>query len=140
MSPYTKFQCKSVEAKFDQYPHQIKEKLLFLRELIFNTSSEFNEIGTLQETLKWNEPAYLPLKSNIGSTVRIDWKSSTPHFYYIYFNCKTSLVEDFKEIHTDIFSYEGNRGIRFHINDSIPIDELSDCIAASLTYHISKKQ
>ena len=138
MTPHTKFQCKLVEAKFDQYPQKIKEKLLFLRELIFNTSSEFKEIGTLQETLKWNEPAYLPLKANIGSTVRIDWKSSTPHSYYMYFNCKTSLINDFKELYTDLFMYEGNRSIRFHINDPIPIDELSDCIARSLTYHLSK--
>ena len=117
---------------FRLYPPQIQSKLLYLRQLIFEVASENKEIGAIVETLKWGEPSYL---AKNGSTIRIAWKKTQPHEYAIYFNCKTSLVETFKEIYNDTFSYDGNRAIIFDADQPIPATQLKHCFLLSLTYH-----
>ena len=84
-----------VACVFREYPEDIRVKLMCLRRLIFETASEIEGIYALQETLKWGDPSYL-MKG--GSTVRVGWKSSTPHQYAIYFNCNTKLVATFREL------------------------------------------
>ncbi len=128
------FKDKKVKDKFDTYPSVIKEKLLALRELIFEVAHE-NSIDELEETLKWNEPSYLSEK---GSTIRINSKKSNPDKYSIYFNCNTKLVSTFRKLFDDRFSFVGNREIEFYINDSIDIESLKYCILLSLTYHERK--
>ena len=135
--PFTE---KQVADKFASYPKRVRPQLLFLRELIFDVASSLTEVGALQETLKWGEPSYVTHETKSGSTCRIDWKKNTPDHYYIYFNCKTHLVDTFKEIYGPTFTYGGNRSIIFEVGEKLPIDELSDCIAMALTYHSSKKR
>lgn len=124
-----------VAAVFEHYPLHIQEKLFFLRQLILDTASETDGVGSVEETLKWGEPSYVTKK---GSTIRIGWKQATPNQYALYFNCNTKLVETFREIYRDIFKFEGNRAIVFDGNDLVSVDELKQCICASLTYHTRK--
>lgn len=131
------FNNREVAAVFEAYPDIVRQKLMFLRQLIFDTAKEIVEFDVLEETLKWGEPSYLT-KPKTGSTIRIDWKQKTPDQYAMYFHCKTTLVDTFKEIYGEKFSYEGNRAIIFNINDDIPIEELKHCIALSLSYHQRK--
>jgi hypothetical protein len=124
-----------VEFKFNSYPKEIKPKLRFLRDLIIETASEIPEIKEIEETLKWGEPSYLVKK---GSTIRIDWKAKKPDQYAMYFKCTSKLVPTFREVYGDRFKYENNRAILFNLNDSIPKNELKDCIALALQYHTLK--
>lgn len=130
-NPTYDFESTKVSDTFDRYPKAIGEKLLFLRQLIFDTASEIG-IEDLEEALKWGEPSYL---TKNGSTVRIAWQMSFPNEYGIFFNCKTSLVDIFKEVYRGQFQFEGNRAILFNLDDVIPVDELKHCIALSLSYH-----
>ena len=107
---------KDVASTFQSYPANISKKLLQLRHLIFEVASELN-IEDLEETLKWGEPSYL---NKNGSTLRLAWRKSKPTQYAIFFNCKTSLVETFREVFQDTFEYEGSRAILFDENDIIP--------------------
>ena len=118
--------------KFQSYPIDMRRKLMHLRQLILDVSSENTDIGDVEETLKWGEPSYL---TKDGSTVRIDWKKSSPEKYAIYFHCKTKLVDTFKEIYPNKFNFESNRAIVFYKDDTVPTDELKHCIALSLQYH-----
>lgn len=127
---HPKFESIKVSEVFDGYPDAQCKKLLFLRQLIFEVASEINI--ELEETLKWGEPSYL---SNKGSTVRIAWRKSQPKQYAIFFNCKTTLVETFREIYPEQFTFEDNRAIVFKMGDVVPISELKHCITLSLTYH-----
>jgi len=131
----TKFKNKEVEKVFDNYPKEIRVKLMLLRQLVIETAEETDEIKTLEETLKWGEPSYL---TKGGSTIRMDWKKTKPDQYAMYFNCKTKLVDTFKERYKDEFKYDGNRAIVFDKNDTIPVKELKHCILLSLTYHSKK--
>jgi hypothetical protein len=69
-----------------------------------------------------------------GSTVRFDWKERTPQHYFIFFNCKTKLVDTFRELYSDDLEFEGNRAIVLTLSDPIPRAILQHCIELSLTY------
>jgi len=131
-----KFKNSAVAEKFDSYPKHIRKKILFLRQLVFDTASEIDGIGEIEETTKWGEPSYIVQG---GSTVRMDWKSKNPSQYAMYFHCKTKLVDTFKELYRNKFKFEGNRAIVFDESEEVPVDELKHCIALSLTYHSRKK-
>lgn len=120
-----------VQQKFDAYPDAIREKLHTLRTLILETAEEIG-ITELEETLKWGEPSYL---AKHGSTLRMDWKEKAPDQYALYFSCSTRLVETFRGLYTDVFTFEGNRAIVFQLSDKLPISALKACIQATLRYH-----
>ncbi len=117
---------------FQSYPRNIRRKLMYLRQLIFDVASGTSDIGKVEETLKWGEPSYL-VKG--GSTVRIGWKESRPEYYVMYFNCNTKLVDTFKEVYSDSFNFEDSRAIVFRREDTVPSRVLKHCIALSLQYH-----
>jgi hypothetical protein len=128
-----------VEAVFNSYPEKIKSKLMFLRRLIFETAASIEDIGEINETLKWGEPSYLTPISKSGSTIRIAWKESKKEQYSMFFKCTANLVPAFKEKFPQKFKFEGNRCIDFNLDDDVPVKELKQCIALALTYHRNKK-
>lgn len=121
----------SVQKKFDSYPNNIKLILFSVRDVILLVASD-HHILDIQETLKWGEPSYA---TKLGSTVRFDWKAKHPYQFCIYFNCKTSLIETFKELYGDTFQFEGNRAIVLNIEGNVPWQPLKHCISLSLRYH-----
>jgi hypothetical protein len=128
-----------VAVVFNSYPKKIKSKIMFLRQLIYDTAASIEEIGEIEETLKWGEPSYLTPKSKSGSTIRIAWKESQKEQYSIFFKCTANLVPAFKEKFPQKFKFGGNRSIDFNLNDRVPVKELKQCIALALTYHRNKK-
>jgi len=140
MAKKTKFAINpEVAAVFDSYPREIKGKLMYLRQLIFDTAAEIEGVGEIEETLKWAEPSYLTPQTKSGSTVRIAWKESQKEQYSIFFKCTANLVPAFKEKYAKKFRFGGNRSIDFNIDDDVPEKELKKCIALALTYHLNKK-
>ena len=134
------FTDAAVAQAFEAYPPNIRRQLLVLRSLILKTAAATPGVGELQETLKWGEPAYLTAASKSGSTLRLGWKKASPQQYAIYFNCQTTLVETFRTLFPNEFSFEGKRAIVFSVADPVPRDALSFCIAAALTYHRGKQR
>ena len=127
-----KFENSTVEAVFASYPAEINIQMMALRQLILDTASETEGVPALEETLKWGEPSYL---TKGGSTIRIDWKPSSPNKYAMYFNCQSKLVDTFKELYHDTLSFDGNRAIVLNAGAGIPVDELKHCVSLALTYH-----
>lgn len=120
-----------VKEKFESYPENIQKRMQQLRKIILDTAKE-EDINEVEETLKWHEPSYL-VKG--GSTIRIDWKSKHPNQIAIYFDCKTLLIETFKEVHGGLFNYQGKRAIVFQLSEPLPTLELKHCISMALRYH-----
>lgn len=133
------FSDPAVLAHFNAYPAAVRRKMFALRELVFETAATAKGVGELQETLKWGEPAYVTAESKSGSTVRMDWKAKHPDQYAMYFHCQTGLVESFRSMFPNDFTFEGNRALVFKLSDPVPTDALAFCIAASLTYHSRKR-
>ena len=117
--------------KFEGYPDAAKVKLLTIRAAIFDVAAE-ESLGDIAESLKWGEPSYL---STMGSAIRIDWKHKSPNTISVYVNCKTNLIDTFKEIYSNTLTFVGNREIVFQITDELPMPELKACISMALRYH-----
>lgn len=125
-----------VESVFETYPSAVRKKMKALRKLIIETARETEDVEQLEETLKWSEPSYL---TKHGSTIRIDWKESSPNQYAIYFKCTSKLVPTFKKIFKETFTFQESRAIIFQINDIIPKGQLKKCIKTALLYHKVKQ-
>ena len=69
--------------KFESYPDFIRDKMYTLRKLVLQAAEEIDDLDKVEETLKWGEPSYL---TKNGSTIRVDWKESSPDKYALYFN------------------------------------------------------
>jgi len=123
-----------VPLKFERYPPEIRKKMVTLRQLILDTARNTG-LPRIVETLKWNEPAYMV---KWGSTIRIDWKKSSPGVYAMYFICTTSLVSTFKMVYGDRFRYDGNRALLFPVDEPLPENEVRHCIELALHYHSLK--
>ncbi len=130
---------KTVSKKIASYPDPIKKKLLYLRELILDVAKNTEGVGSIEETLKWDQLSYLTSETKSGTTIRIDWRPQKPDEYALYVNCKTNLIDQYTTLFPKEFSYEGNRAIVFNINEKIPEDALRICIQIALRYHLDKK-
>jgi hypothetical protein len=134
---FKEFENIEVAAIYDNSPKEVRDKLLELRQLVFDTAESINEVGELEETLKWGQPSYLTTKSKSGSMIRIDKLKNQPSKYAIYFLCQTSLVDSFRGMFGDKLVFEGNRAIHIDVNDDLPICELKQCITMALTYRLT---
>ncbi len=130
----------AVEQAFLAVPPEPRRRLLVLRAIILDTAARTPGVGVLDETLKWGEPAYVTAQSGSGSTVRLGWKQAEPARCAMYFNCRTTLVETFKGLFPNEFRFEGQRAIVFGPGDAVPADSIAFCVAAALTYHLTKRQ
>ena len=126
----------NVKEKFDSYPPKIRSRMKHLRKLILDVAKHLPEVGKLEETLKWGEPAYLTSQTKSGTTIRIDWKEKNPAYYCLYVHCQTSLVDSYRSIFPDTFVYEGNRAVCFPVDEPLEEEALRICIEMALTYHL----
>ena len=138
MATVTRFVDPAVAAAFDAYPARMRAPLLKLRELILATAAETAGVGKLIETLKWGEPAYLPSKPGIGTTVRINALKGSTDRYAMFVNCQTTLVATFRELYADVFEFEGKRAVILKAGQKLPDKAVKHCIALALTYHARK--
>jgi hypothetical protein len=133
-----RFKDARVEAKFAGYTPEAGEKILILRALVFEVAASLPEVGEIEETLRWNEPAYLTSQTGSGSLIRIDAKMKHPGTVSVYFHCQTNLIAQFESLFAGQMAFFDNREIRFAADESLPIEALRVCFAAALTYHFRK--
>jgi hypothetical protein len=124
-----------VSAAFSVFPDHVRARLLEARDLIFETAANIEGVGPLTETLKWGEPAYLTEATRSGSTIRLGWFRSSERGCALLFNCRTTLVDDFRERFPGVFAYEKNRAILLDAREPLPKAPLSVCLGMALTYH-----
>lgn len=123
-----------VAAVFDAFPTAIGRRLRDIRGLIFKTAARLDGVGPLTETLKWGEPAYLTEASGSGTTIRLGWLRPSEAHCAVLFNCKTTLVETFRERFPDTFAYQKNRAVLLPMAKPVSETELSICLGMALTY------
>ena len=128
------FEDPAVKAVFASYPEPERNKLLVIRERIFQTADQTAGVGTLLETLKWGQPAYLTPQTGSGSTIRLGMPKSGG--FAIYVHCQTTILSDFQQVFPDAFTYEGNRAVQFDAEDPLQLSKLDLLITRALTYHL----
>jgi len=129
-----------VAAAFKAYGRDVRDRLMVLRETIFEVAAATDGVGVLTETLKWGQPSYLTEQTGSGTTVRIDRLKGDSGGYALYFHCQSGLVGQFRDLYPETFSYEGERAIHFGAKERVPVRELRHCIALALTHHLRKKR
>ena len=95
---------------FQQVPSTHRKTLFDVRELIFEVAQDDPRIGGIEETLRWGEPAYITSQNKTGSTIRlgIEKGSGMPA---LFFNCKTNLVEEFRQQFGGALRFAKNRAV-----------------------------
>ena len=135
----TKSSKAEIENVFAAYPPHMRGRLVAVRGLILQVAKEIPEVGEIEEALRWQQPSFLTTSSGSGSTIRIDAVRGREDNYAVYFNCNTTLVDDFKQLYPKVFKFEGNRALIFNVADKLPMNELRHCISLALTYHLRKE-
>ncbi|MGL4404408.1 MAG: DUF1801 domain-containing protein, partial [Notoacmeibacter sp.] len=102
-----------------------------LRALISEAASEQTIIGPLEESVKWGEASFTPVRKNVGSSVRIQPRKNGD--VALMFICTTGLVKRFQETYPNVFQIEGDRALVFSAAGDIPEVELKHAIAMALT-------
>lgn len=126
---------ENVRRKIESYPDKVSAFAILIRELIYKTA-EAEGTNILEESLKWGEPSY---KAPNGTPIRMDWKEDSSDKFYIFFNCKTVLIETYKTIYGTRLFFEGNRAIVLNLSDELPREILQHCFSLALKYHSLKK-
>ena len=138
MARFSPFKEPRVKSVFALYPAVLRSKLMELRQLIIDTARDTDAVGTLVETLKWNEPAYLPKKPNIGTTIRLNAVKGSDTRYAMFIHCQTTLIETFRQHYSNQLEFEGRRAILFDAEQRFPREPVRHCILLALTYHMRK--
>lgn len=127
---------QDVQAAFDAFPPEVRHRLAAIRAMIFDVASEDPRIGAISETLKWGEPAYLTEQTGSGSTIRLGRPRGAPDRAAIYFICRTTLVDTFRERFAGAFQYDGARAVLLPASGDIDRALLETMLAMALTYHL----
>ena len=105
---------------------------------LFDSVAAEAGIGALDNSLKWGQPSWRPIKPRTGATLRLGWSNAAPDTLSIYVDCKTNLAARFSDIYPAIVN-DGRRMISF----SMPLDgqqtALRHLAAMTFTYHLRKR-
>ncbi|MBT0957496.1 DUF1801 domain-containing protein [Alphaproteobacteria bacterium KMM 3653] len=103
-----------------------------LRALIAEVAAGLEDIGPLQEALRWGQPAYL---TDIGSTLRIG--ALQDGSLALFAHCQSDVIARHAPLFPEAGVIEGNRAIR--VGDVAGMaDRLRPVIAYALRYHRAK--
>ena len=139
MTAHPPFTDPAVEEAFARSPAGVRTALLDLRRLILETAADLPEVGPVAETLKWGQPAYLPKRPRIGTTLRIDALKGRNDGVALFFHCQSRLGEVYRERYGDTLTVVGDRSIELEADGALPREALKHCIALALTYHLRKR-
>jgi hypothetical protein len=132
-----RFADPTVEAKFAGYCGPQRERLLSLRNMVFEAASATSGVGEVTEVLKWGQPSYQTYETSSGSPLRLDAHPGGGVALYV--NCQTDLVEQFRRHYPDL-RYEGVRAVVVPPDAPMPAEKLRHIMALTLTYHARKKR
>lgn len=128
---------RKVRAAFDAVPAPAREGMLALRQLLFEVAAGLPEVGPVEESLRWGQPAYLTPVTRSGSTIRIGAPRSGG--FALYCNCRTSLIAGFRDLAGSACRTEGNRAVVFAGVQDIDPTLVSILISRALTWHLQQR-
>lgn len=119
---------------FDLTPVML-DKVMEIRNWIYEIAQSNDQIGEIEECLKWGQPSFLTPKTKSGSTIRIGKVNDLE--YALYFNCKTTIAQEiaieFPELKCD-----GKRALYFAIDQNLSKTKVIVCLKKALLYHKRK--
>ena len=135
---FAPFQNAQVAAVFDSWEPAVRLPLLHLRQRILEVAAQTDGVGPLAETLKWGEPAWLPARPAVGTTLRINRLKGSNTGYALFVPCQSGLIPTFAQHYPGTFAFQGHRAIVLDAGTAIAEQPLRHCIALALTCHRRK--
>lgn len=127
------FKSTAVSDVYENYPLEYRTPLLALRQLIYDRAKDIDDVGTVEESLKWGQPSYVVKK---GTPIRLDRFGEDK--IAMLFHCQTTLIETFRNLFSEDLEFSKNRAIILDPKKELPVAQLSICIEIALTYHKNK--
>lgn len=134
------FQSPEVARVFASYPRPLRDCLLDLRAVIYETAASTEGVGPIEEALRWGQPSYQTSETRSGTPVRIGPVRGAPDRYGLYVHCQTTLVSQYREALGDALTFDKQRGVLFRLGDTLPEGPVSVCVAMALRYHIDRSR
>lgn len=119
------------------WPDTVQTRLTEMRTL-FHEVARKAEIGPLEESLKWGQPAWRPRKPRTGSTLRMGWTPAQPDRIALFVDCKTDLAARFGAVFPDTCHNDGRRELSFDLATGLHAEALWHLAHATFTYHRAK--
>jgi len=119
------------------WPLAAQQHLLALRAIAFEVSRQA-DIGPLDETLKWGQPAWRPRRPRTGSTLRVNWSPSHPGHLMAFVDCKTDLASQMSTRFPGQFRNDGTRALAFDLDGALPQHAIWQLANLTFTYHQRK--
>lgn len=132
------FKNAEIGQVFDKCQPLTKGRLLTIRQWIYEVANNSDEIGQIEECLKWGEPSYVTHSPKTGTTLRMSQLKSSEKEYGLFVHCQTTLIEEFRVAYPDL-RYDKNRGLLFDSQQPIQTKVIKQFIYLALTHHIRKK-
>ncbi|MHA6264190.1 DUF1801 domain-containing protein [Arenibacterium sp. CAU 1754] len=127
------FGSPQVETAFNLPDPLARVGLLTLRDLIFETADRLPDVGPIEETLRWGQPAYLTPKTKSGTTLRLGVPKTMR--FALFVHCQTSVIAEFTQTFPVWDKIDGTRAVLFdHPNEIDPLRH-GWLITRALTYH-----
>lgn len=136
MTPDPAFVNPAVEAVFAGMDAADRAALLTLRQLIFDTALRLPDVGRIEETLKWGQPAYITADTKSGTTIRLAVLKTGG--VAMLTHCQTSVMSDFQKLFGEDFAFDGNRAVHLDSHRPLPLKKLGLLVTSALTYHAQK--
>lgn len=128
------FSSQRIATVFEGFPSPERAKLLALRALIFETAASLPQIGQIEETLKWGQPAYLTSQTKSGTTIRLGVQKQGGAALFIH--CQTTVIPEFQHMFPDEFTFDGTRAVHIRKVDTPTLQKLKMLITRALSYHL----
>ena len=116
------------------WPDAASQRFRQIREVVLQAATDM-EIGAIDESLKWGEPAWRPRKPRQGSTLRCSWSGRLPDQIGLFVDCKTTLGETMRTLYPAEFRHENNRALRLDLTATLPRDAIDHLARLVFAYH-----
>lgn len=117
---------------------EARKGLLTLRALIFSTAEQLPQIGRLEETLRWGQPAYLTPDTKAGTTLRLG-----PHKaarFALFVPCQSRVIPDYIAAFPAWDRIDGTRAVLFERAEDVEPLRHGWLIRHALSYKLPKRQ
>lgn len=122
------------ETTLAAWPVEARTEFEQMRTIILRAAAEA-DVGPIEESLKWREPAWRPKRAKQGTTLRLNWHANLPSTIALFVGCQTTLSATIREIYPTDFHYESNRGLRLKLGEPLPEQAIDHLARLAFTYH-----
>jgi hypothetical protein len=106
---------------------------------LFHDIADENDLGGLNESLKWGQPAWRPVKPRTGSTLRMNWSPATPDHLAFFVDCKTDLAARMQDLYPDLPLNDGRRHLGVFLDAPLPEQAIAHLASMTFTYHLKRR-